>query len=136
VNTEVIRVNEEGVVTNERRGWYLTNDGEVRHSLGDHDGVDRLVGLEHVPARVRVALSAIADAAIHQFEHPGQPVAGDWDRKAWILTCTETLVGPAAQLVGDDAWTIYRDALHAAVRSHLRRTDGRAARHGGDGKRA
>jgi hypothetical protein len=123
VNTEVIRVNDEGKVTSSKKGWYLANDGQVRHSLGDSDGADKRVSLDDVPARVRVALSAIADAAIHQFEHPGAPVVGDWDRKAWDLTSTETLVGPCAEILGDDAWPIYRDALHAAVRSHLTRIE-------------
>jgi hypothetical protein len=128
VNTEVIRVNDEGAVTTGREGWYLTSDGEIRHNLGGLDGADELVNLDEVPPRVRIAISAIADAAIHQFENPGGPVAGDWDRQAWDITCTETLVGPAAELLGHEAWTIYRDALHAAVRSHLSRIERPAAR--------
>jgi hypothetical protein len=132
VNTEVIRVNDEGAVTTGRQGWYLTSDGEVRRNLGGPDGADARVNLDDVPARVRVALSAIADAAIHQFENPGTPVAGDWDERAWLLTRTETLVGPAAEALGDDAWAIYRDALRAAVRSHLRRIGRSAATQGVD----
>lgn len=132
MNTEVIRVNDEGAVTTGREGWYLTSVGEVGHNVGGSDGADELVDLEDVPTRVRVALAAIADAAIHQFEHPGQPVADDWDMEAWGLTSTETMVGPAADLLGDDAWYIYRDALRAAVDSHLRRTASPAGKHPGE----
>jgi hypothetical protein len=136
VNTEVIRVNDAGAVTTDREGWYLTSDGEVRQNLGGPDEADEVVNLDEVPARVRVALAAIADAAIHQFENPGAPVAGDWDRKSWGLTSTETMVGPAAELLGHEAWTIYRDALHAAVQSHQRHTGRPSATQAGDAKAA
>jgi hypothetical protein len=58
---------------------------------------------------------ARADAALHQHEHPGEPVDGDWDSEAWSVTAADWFAEIDDIVDGGDLWQAYHDELHAEV---------------------
>lgn len=58
--------------------------------------------------------AAKADARIFAAEYPGETIDGsDWDSEAFAQL--DGAAAEAEEAMGDDAWPVYRDALHAAV---------------------
>ena len=66
------------------------------------------------PLRVALVIRAAKESArVHQEDFPGEALSGDWDAEAYAI---DRAGWDSSGLAGwDDAWTLYRDTLHAEV---------------------